>query len=411
MSIRTTSATIQLHSNSRRNHLLPLNLSPSLNGAPRPSRFPFQIQIQIRCSASDSKARRGFGRQSSSNNKDNKAPGLNSRSDGNTRNFNLDTQFEERLQAVQRAALEQKKADEIKEYGPIDYDAPVESEKSTISLGTKIGIGVAVIVFGLLFAVGDFLPSESESSSEKATVVAHNLSDEEKSILQTRLQQYEATLGTSPKDLDALKGATVTLVELGDYSRASSLLEDLSKEKPNDPEVFRLLGEVRYELKNFEGSAAAYRRAGLISKGADFELLRGLTNALLAAKKPDEAVQVLLASRDRLKSENGQNTKIDSGGVNTEPEKLDPIQVELLLGKAYSDWGHVSDAITVYDQLISSYPDDFRGYLAKGILLKENGRPGDAERMFIQARFFAPEKAKALVDQTNHLFHQEPIFN
>lgn len=40
-------------------------------------------------------------------------------------------------------------------------------------------------------------------------------------------------------------------------------------------------------------------------------------------------------------------------------------QVELLLGKAYSDWGHVSDAVSIYDQLISNHPDDFRGYLAK----------------------------------------------
>lgn len=40
-------------------------------------------------------------------------------------------------------------------------------------------------------------------------------------------------------------------------------------------------------------------------------------------------------------------------------------QVDLLLGKAYSDWGHISDAVAVYDQLISSHPEDFRGYLAK----------------------------------------------
>ncbi|KAK2437262.1 Tetratricopeptide repeat (TPR) superfamily protein [Trifolium repens] len=39
--------------------------------------------------------------------------------------------------------------------------------------------------------------------------------------------------------------------------------------------------------------------------------------------------------------------------------------VELLLGKAYSDFGHVGDAIAVYDQLISTHTDDFRGYLAK----------------------------------------------
>lgn len=41
------------------------------------------------------------------------------------------------------------------------------------------------------------------------------------------------------------------------------------------------------------------------------------------------------------------------------------LQVELLLGKAYSDGGRVSDAVAVYDQLISNYPNDFRGFLAK----------------------------------------------
>lgn len=40
--------------------------------------------------------------------------------------------------AILRSALEQKKAEEIKEFGPIDYDAPIESEKKTIGLGTKV---------------------------------------------------------------------------------------------------------------------------------------------------------------------------------------------------------------------------------------------------------------------------------
>lgn len=40
-----------------------------------------------------------------------------------------------------------------------------------------------------------------------------------------------------------------------------------------------------------------------------------------------------------------------------------------------------------------------RGYLAKGALLKENGRKADAQRMFIQARFYAPGEARAVVEQ------------
>ncbi|KAJ4826194.1 hypothetical protein Tsubulata_023783 [Turnera subulata] len=347
------------------------------------------------------------------------APGLSSRLGGNARIGTQDTDFEERLQAVRRSALEQKKAEEIKTFGPIDYDAPVETETKTIGVGTKIGVGVAVLVFGLVFALGDFLPSGSDGPTEEAAVVSKKLSEEEKATIQTRLKQFEATLSISPKDPTALEGAAVSLAELGEYNRASALLQDLAKEKPNDPDVFRLLGEVKFELKDYEGSAAAYKSSAMVSKNVKFEVLRGLTNALLAAKKPDEAVQFLLASRAHLNSEKSGDSdiKTNNNGRETGAEEIDPIQVDLLLGKAYSDWGHVSDAISVYDQLISVHPDDFRGYLAKGIILKENGSLGDAERMFIQAagvgygqgsswngttqwaRFFAPEKVKALVDR------------
>ncbi|EOY26269.1 Tetratricopeptide repeat (TPR)-like superfamily protein isoform 4, partial [Theobroma cacao] len=301
----------------------------------------------------------------------------------------------------QLEAVQQKKAEEQKEFGPIDYDAPAESDKKTIGLGTQIGVGVAVVVFGLVFALGDFLPSGSTNPPEEAAVIDKKLSNEEKATLQTRLKQFEAMLSISPKDPTALEGAAVTLTELGDYARAASLLQDLAKEKTSDPDVFRLLGEVKYALKDYDGSAAAYKLSAMVSKDVNFEVLRGLTNALLAAKRPDEAVQFLLSSRERMNSErlNRPNLKADSNKMETELQKVDPIQVDFLLGKAYSDWGHVSDAVAVYDQLISSHPNDFRGYLAKGIILKENGNVGDAERMFIQARFFAPEKAKALVDR------------
>ncbi|KAK0596754.1 hypothetical protein LWI29_018663 [Acer saccharum] len=376
------------------------------------------LAFRVKCC--DSKPRRGFGTQKDDN-KTNKvsvsreqqrkrksitkqsnppstqAPIISSRFDAKS-NKSLDIDFEERLEAVRRSALEQKKAEEEKEFGAIDYDALVESEKKTIGLGTKIGVGVAVVVFGLVFALGDFLPSGSVSPTDETEVVSNKLSEEEKSTLQSRLKQYETMLSTSPKDPTALEGAGVTLAELGEYTRAASLLQDLAKEKPSDPDVLRLLGEVKYELKDYEGSAAAYRLSAMASKDINFELLRGLTNALLAAKKPDEAVKVLLDSRERLNAEKSDIVKAGNN-MGTEQQKLDPIQVELLLGKAYSDGGRVSDAVAVYDQLISSYPNDFRGYLAKGIIFKENGRVGDAERMFIQARFFAPENAKALVDR------------
>lgn len=38
-----------------------------------------------------------------------------------------------------------------------------------------------------------------------------------------------------------------------------------SKEKANDPDVFRLLGEVKYELKDYDGSVAAYKSSARVS--------------------------------------------------------------------------------------------------------------------------------------------------
>ncbi|KAJ6828676.1 uncharacterized protein M6B38_356355 [Iris pallida] len=315
-----------------------------------------------------------------------KAPLLEVDVDSKSRSDVMDRQFLEKIEAVRRSVREQKKY-EKKVYQAIDYDAPVESEQTSTGLGMKVGVGIAVVVFGLVFALGDFLPSGSVGPNDDTSIIERKLTEKEKATLEGTLRQYEATLSNSPEDPTALEGAAVTLVELGEYKRAASLLEKLTKENPNDIEAYRLLGEVKYELKDFEGSASAFRSSLSASDSIDFEVLRGLTNSLLAAKRPSEAVQLLLSSRELLNGgkPDGSSVSMDTKGkLDQKVQEIDPIQVELLLGKAYSDWGHVSDAVAVYDQLISKYPNDFRGYLAKGIILKENGKIGDAERMFIQ---------------------------
>ncbi|XP_062190331.1 uncharacterized protein LOC133893346 [Phragmites australis] len=314
----------------------------------------------------------------------------------------MDKQFLEKVEAVRRSALEKKKAEENKDYQAIDYDAPIESDKSTIGFGTRVGIGVAVVVFGLVFTFGDFLPYGSVSPSKESTVVKQKLSAEEEAKFKSVLEGFEATLSKSPNDPTALEGAAVSLVELGEYEKASTFLEKLVKVIPGKAEAYRLLGEVKFELKDYEGSSSSYKNALSSSDNIDFEVLRGLTNSLLAAKKPDQAVDVILSCHQKLNEKSQtQLTDLEAANGNgaQKPQDIDPIQVDLLLGKAYSDWNHISDAVSVYDRLITEHPEDFRGYLAKGIILKENGKAGDAERMFIQAKFYAPEAAKVLVDR------------
>ncbi|XP_071902903.1 uncharacterized protein [Coffea arabica] len=389
-------------------HLLPLQVqlqTPRLGALVQNPVLHCLLLKPTRMRMDDSKSSVPPIRKSSSNrsnNIPNQAPLLSSQSDGRSGNIPMDFQFEERLEAVKsfRSALQQKQAEEEEQYGAIDYETPTVPTSNTVGLGTKIGAAVTALIFGLVFAFGDFLPSEKITPTEEATTVVEKFSAKERESLKKRLQQFEQTLSISQDNPIALEGAAVTLAELGEYDRAASLLEDLTKKKPSDPDVFRLLGEVKYELKDYEGSARAYRNSAMVSKTIDFEVTRGLTNALLAAKKPGEAVQMLLPIREMLNNEKNVHNNFEAeSSIVEKSSQLDPIQVDLLLGKAYSDWGHVSDAVAVYDQIISSHPDDFRGYLAKGIILKENGNAGGSERMFMQARFFAPEKAKALVDK------------
>ncbi|KAH8936336.1 hypothetical protein BDL97_17G080000 [Sphagnum fallax] len=276
--------------------------------------------------------------------------------------------FEEQLEVIKRSAKEQKALQEAKKYGPIDYDSPPPA------------------------------PQQSSWTDNITTKV--------------QAQGFEDTLKSTPEDQASLEGAGVIYAELGEYDKAVTYLTKLVQKVPNDVEAQRLLGEVQYEAGNYEASATAYRSSIRASPKESLQLQQGLISALLADKKPSEAVGELLAVKARLKESNQQKMTVQKstiveGKLETGPdvkrnddEIIDPVQVELLLGKAYSEWGgHSGDAVAVYDGLISSHPDDFRGYLAKGILLKDQGKASDAERMFIQARYLAPGKAKALVDQ------------
>eukprot|EP00775_Hariotina_reticulata_P001571 gene1571-1910_t len=64
---------------------------------------------------------------------------------------------------------------------------------------------------------------------------------------------------------------------------------------------------------------------------------------------------------------------------------------------APNDQQIITDALAAYDTLIGAFPSDFRGYLAKGIFLRDRGRQGDAERMFLQAKFYAPENLQSFI--------------
>lgn len=218
-------------------------------------------------------------------------------------------------------------------------------------------------------------------------------------------QKNDPTCGYVPMPYNdqQTQGAGVVFATLGEFKRAADALTTLTVVRPNDAEAWRLLvcfkhnhsrntnnaqhikhatqGETRTELGEYSKAVDAYS-AALKAKGPDFELLQGLTAAQIQAGTPQAAVSEVQALLGQGDSGYGQ------------------VELQLLLGRVYSLWkGHGGDALVIYDQLIKENPGDYRGFLAKGVLLKTQQRAGDAERMFLQARFLAPPEARVLVDR------------
>eukprot|EP00899_Mesostigma_viride_P002899 jgi/Mesvir1/1260/Mv09548-RA.1 len=310
--------------------------------------------------------------------------------------------FDARLAAFKTLATDDQKQRSAKALeqltAPIDYDAPAKpSEGSSESGGwTRVVVpGFAVLLVGLFVftSAPDLLLSGGGRGSKDADVPT--LSSEEKATLESRLAEFEATLKMDPKNAEAVEGAAVIYAELGNYARAASYLEVLLKDDPKNSEAFRLLGEVEMLRGRFGQAVTAYRSALAASPSqGDIVLLKGLTDALQAANKPGEAVDALIKSREAV-SAGAVGSVAGAAG-----SSADPVQIDLLLGKAYFAWGKPGDASAVYDRMQKDYPEDFRGFLAKGVLFQQQGRTGEAERMFTQARIRAASDGdKELVDR------------
>lgn len=130
------------------------------------------------------------------------------------------------------------------------------------------------------------------------------------------------------------------------------------------------MGEVRAFQGKYADAADAYKRSIKESGGrADLEQLQGLAGALAGAGREAEAVAAV-----RSALEEASRGSASAEGAEGAANGVGEVEARLLLGKVYAQWkGHVGDATAVYDELIQKYPEDFRGYLAKGVLLRDNG--------------------------------------
>ncbi|WIA42438.1 hypothetical protein OEZ86_008435 [Tetradesmus obliquus] len=284
----------------------------------------------------------------------------------------------------------------------------------------QLGLAGGAILFGLVFVLvagGDFATTNRYKGVRPSRPPPDPI---EMARLARQAEGFEAKFAADPADLQSLEAAAVTYARMADYPRAADLLEQLTVAKPDDAEAWRVLGEARLLNVDAKESVTAYEKA-LALRPNDQTIIAGLVDAYVANSQQAKAVSYLTGLRDQIlanavtaaaagsssSSEAAAAADAASSSAGAAGEQassseqqleVDPIGVQLLLGKAYAGWrGHDQDALAAYDTLIGAFPSDFRGYLAKAVFLKERGRQGDAERMFLQAKYYAPEEMQGFV--------------
>lgn len=186
------------------------------------------------------------------------------------------------------------------------------------------------------------------------------LSKVEREQLEAQQSTLASRLEENPEDAEALEGAAVTAINLGDYEKGEGLLTRLVAIRGADPEAWRLLAETRTALGRTASAADAYKNAFLASPD-DIVLLKGLAGSLVADGRQADAVDEIKAVGTIIRRQSSDSTAASQRSEVDDTPRMTSIEVDLLLAKVYAQWkGHVGDAFAVYDKVIAANPEDFR---------------------------------------------------
>jgi len=245
---------------------------------------------------------------------------------------------------------------------------------------------VAFIGISIIPLLGN-ISNDTQTSAEVTPTPTSTISAEDRSELEAQAKGYELVVQREPDNVTALRGLLEVRLQLGDIKGAIAPLEKLAKLNPEQTDYGVLLAQARQQSGDLEGAAQAYRNI-LTSQPGDMNALQGLVSLLVQQNRPEAAIGLL---QDTLKTATQVNE--------IQPGTVDIISVQLLLGQVYANEQRYNEALAIYDQSIETNEQDFRPLLAKALILKQQGRIGDAQPLFAQAVSLAPARYKDQVKQ------------
>jgi tetratricopeptide (TPR) repeat protein len=211
---------------------------------------------------------------------------------------------------------------------------------------------------------------------------ATTISTQELIQLEAEASGYQKVLQREPENETALQGLLTIRLKQQDLKGSIEPLAKLASLHSEQPEYTILLAQAKQQVNDYEGAAAAYRRA-LANNPGDILALRGIANLYLAQNMPERAVSLLTETIETAKRNSNKSA-----------ESIDIPSVKLVLGELYSNRQQYSDAIALYDEIAAENKDDFRPILAKGLVLEKQQDFKAAKTMFDRAYTLSPVQFK-----------------
>ena len=266
--------------------------------------------------------------------------------------------------------------------------------------GAGLAAGAAAVVLAAVFALTSADFSGSGGRAPSLTKAPPNFlagSDEPvgadaRADLEAQADLLAARLAQAPDDVGALRSAASIAARLGkDPAAIAALLTRLVEAAPADAAGWRQLGAARLAGGDVKGAIAALERARAEAPPASAAAYDPAGDAA--------AVVVMAAARALSGAPAAAVAELKAALPSAGPAGGEPaLRLGLALGKTLAEWpGHGAEAVAAYTQLAADAPKDFRPPLARGVLLRSLGRPAEARRSLLQARFLAPPEERAVV--------------
>jgi len=259
--------------------------------------------------------------------------------------------------------------------GDESFSTKDDDEEESAFKSPLVRVGALLAAMALVVV---FVPTDLTFNAIGSKRVQEKYRKEALEDIEKQKNELTKVLENTPDDPELLKRQAQNFLALDDYPSALPLMEKL------------------IDLEDTEANSMAIAEVWDLDGQPDrgLTVLKTYADAHLNDPTGPPSASFLKALTDSLSKNNRQGVALAyvDAFVEKNPADIDRVDADLLKARVYSGWkGKGKEAEKAFADVVETHPDDFRGYLAKGVFARDIGRPDEATAMFKQAEALAPD--------------------